>query len=329
MKNRIKKELEEKGYIRIRNVLNFQKDIKPVLNDLEAKADKLIEKYFTTKEAKRLFKLKFQDKYFALTKKSGVTFEKVFNNRPPQNLKKHENIEYFNPESIFNLIKSDKILNIVEKIIGKEIFSNPVQTFRVKKPNINSGKNFMDGLIGRTPWHQDEGTINKKARFKTDLVTVWIPFTKTNAKNGCMLAVPKSNKLGLLNHHHGSKGQVEIKNSELIHKYSKMVPLEADVGDIIILDKRLIHCSLPNVSKNIRISMDIRFHKAGQSSGREPLPSFYVRSAKEENIKVKTYQQWVALWNKAYMKSLNKGYTFKYYLPIYNHSKQDYSKKLN
>jgi len=32
---------------------------------------------------------------------------------------------------------------------------------------------------------------------------------------------------------------------------------------------------------------------------------------------------------KAYMKSLNKGYTFKYYLPIYKNSKQDYSKKLN
>ena len=80
MKNKINKELKAKGFIRIRKVLNFQKDIKPILNDLEAKADKLIEKYFTTKEAKRLFKLKFQDKYFALTKKSGVTFEKVFNN---------------------------------------------------------------------------------------------------------------------------------------------------------------------------------------------------------------------------------------------------------
>ena len=43
MKNRIIKELEEKGYIRVRNVLNFQKDIKPVLNDLEAKANKLVE----------------------------------------------------------------------------------------------------------------------------------------------------------------------------------------------------------------------------------------------------------------------------------------------
>ena len=52
----------------------------------------------------------------------------------------------------------------------------------------------MDGLIGRTPWHQDEGTMNKKGRF-TDLVTVWIPFTKTN-----MLAVPKSNKQ-VFNHH--------------------------------------------------------------------------------------------------------------------------------
>ena len=51
MKNRIKKELEEKGYIRVRNVLNFQKDIKPVLNDLEAKADKLVERYFSSNEA--------------------------------------------------------------------------------------------------------------------------------------------------------------------------------------------------------------------------------------------------------------------------------------
>ena len=98
MKNKINKELKAKGFIRIRNVLNFQKDIKPVLNDLEAKADKLIEKYFTTKEAKRLFKLKFQDQYFALTKKSGLTFEKIFNSRPPQNFKKHENVEYFIPE---------------------------------------------------------------------------------------------------------------------------------------------------------------------------------------------------------------------------------------
>ena len=54
----------------------------------------------------------------------------------------------------------------------------------------------------------------------------------------------------------------------------------------------------------------------------------YIRIRKEK-IKVKTYQQWVALWNKAYMKSLNKGYTFKYNLPVYKHSKQDYSKKLN
>ena len=69
MKNRIKKELEEKGYTRVRNVLNFQKDIKPVLNDLEAKADKLVERYFSSKEANKLFQLNFQDKFFALTKK--------------------------------------------------------------------------------------------------------------------------------------------------------------------------------------------------------------------------------------------------------------------
>ena len=65
MKNKIKKELEEKGYTRVRNVLNFQKDIKPVLNDLEAKADKLVERYFSSKEANKLFKLNFQDKFLS------------------------------------------------------------------------------------------------------------------------------------------------------------------------------------------------------------------------------------------------------------------------
>ena len=124
-------------------------------------------------------------------------------------------------------------------------------------------KNLNDGLVGRTPWHQDAGVMNKKGQKGTELVTCWIPFTKTRIENGCMLAVKESHKFGLVNHVTGSKGQVEIKGKEIIDKLST-VPLEADVGDIILLNRYLLHCSLPNKSKNFRISMDLRYNKAGQ-----------------------------------------------------------------
>ena len=61
-------------------------------------------------------------------------------------------------------------------------------------------KNLNDGLVGRTPWHQDAGVMNKKGQKGTELVTCWIPFTKTRIENGCMLAVKESHKFGLVNH---------------------------------------------------------------------------------------------------------------------------------
>ena len=87
------------------------------------------------------------------------------------------------------------------------------------------------------------------------MVTVWIPFTKTTKKNGCMITVKEINKLGLLNHISGYRGQVEIKDSKILDNY-KPVFLEANVGDIIILHKHSIHCSLPNRSNDFRISAE-------------------------------------------------------------------------
>ena len=83
-------------------------------------------------------------------------------------------------------------------------------------------------LVGRTPWHQDAGVLNKKGQAGTDLVTCWIPFTKTRIKNGCMLAVKNSHKFGLVNHDYGSKGQVEIIGKERINNL-KTVALEAEL----------------------------------------------------------------------------------------------------
>ena len=221
------------------------------------------------------------------------------------------------------MINNKKILNVVEKILGPEILSNPVQNTRIKQPEKKlQKKSIFNGLSGRTPWHQDAAVLSKKGQRLTDMVTVWIPFTKTTIKNGCMITVSKFNKLGLLNHISNSNGEVQIKNSEIIDKH-KAVALEANVGDIILLHKHSVHCSLPNKSNNFRISADLRYNKAGQPSGRDPLPSFYVRSKNKKNLKIINYKQWLGLWEKAKKKCIPRKYAFKYTIPTFKGTKKD------
>jgi hypothetical protein len=69
--------------------------------------------------------------------------------------------------------------------------------------------------------------------------------------------------------------------------------------------------------------MDLRYHKTGQSSGREPLPSFAVKSKNRKNIKITTYKQWITLWEKAKIKCIPRNYSFKYPLPTFKSSKKD------
>ena len=290
MKNNLKKKLHEQGYLIVKNILNFKKDLKPVLNDMEFVMDCLIQKYARKKNIQKILNLDFKKKYSYVSKLNIHDLDQYFNTRLPRDHVKPES-DYFATQSLWNLITNKNILDVVEKILGKEIMSNPVQNTRIKQPEKKLPKSSVhDGLSGRTPWHQDAAVLNSKGQKLTEMVTVWIPFTKTTKKNGCMITVKEINKMGLLNHVPGYRGQVELKNSKLLDKM-KHVPLEADVGDIILLHKHSIHCSLPNRSNDFRISADLRYNVAGQPSGREPLPNFYVRSKNKNNIKIQNFKQ--------------------------------------
>ena len=321
MAQNIRKEFEKNGFVRIRNVLDYKLDLEPILNDMAFIMNRLVHRFVPKKDKKRVLGLSFKKKYSHLVKLNIPELDQYFNIRLPQNV--NVDSDFFASQSIFNLIKNNKIIEKVSKILGQEISSNPCQNSRIKQPEkAISKKNLHDGLVGRTPWHQDAGVMNKKGQKGTELVTCWIPFTKTRIENGCMLAVKESHKFGLVNHDTGSKGQVEIKGKEKIDDL-KTIALEANVGDIILLSRYLIHCSLPNKSKNFRISMDLRFNKTGQHSGRDPLPSFVVKSKNRKNIKVNNYKQWIAMWEEAKNKCIPRKWTYKYPLPTFKNSKRD------
>ena len=317
--------LEKHGYLKIKNVLNFDYDLKPILNDMEFVMNELIIKFVSKKLHQKVLKYDFKKKYTYISKLEIHDLDQYFNTRLPRDHVKKDS-DYFATNSLWNLINNKKILNVVEKILGPEILSNPVQNTRIKQPEKKlQKKSIFNGLSGRTPWHQDAAVLSKKGQRLTDMVTVWIPFTRTTIKNGCMITVSKFNKLGLLNHISNSNGEVQIKNSEIIDKH-KAVALEANVGDIILLHKHSVHCSLPNKSNNFRISADLRYNKAGQPSGREPLPSFYVRSKSKKNLKIINYKQWLGLWEKAKNKCIPRKYTYKYPLPTFRSTKRNLTK---
>ena len=291
---------------------------------MEFVMNELIMKFVSKKISPKVLKYDFKKKYSYISKLKIHDLDQYFNTRLPRDHVK-EDSDYFATNSVWNLINNKKILNVVGKILGPEILSNPVQNTRIKQPEKKlQKKSIFNGLSGRTPWHQDAAVLSKKGQRLTDMVTVWIPFTKTTIKNGCMITVEKINRIGLLNHISGYRGQVELKNSELLDDMEH-VYLEANVGDIILLHKHSIHCSLPNRSNHFRISADLRYNIAGQPSGREPLPNFYVRSKDKKNLKIKNFKQWLTLWEKAKEKCIPRKYAFKYPLPTFKNNKRDLS----
>ncbi len=261
--SKLKNLLERDGFIRVKNVLNFNKDLKPILNDMEFVMDCLIEKFAPKIYRNKALNYDFRKKYTYVSKLNIYDLDQYFNTRLPRD--------------------------------------------HVKK---------------------DSDVLSTHGQKFCDMITVWIPFTKTTKNNGCMITVKEINKMGMLNHISGYRGQVEIKNSKLLDKF-KPIHLVANVGDIILLHKHSIHSSLPNKSDNFRISADLRYNRAGTPSGRKPLPNFYVRSKNKKNITTLNYKQWIALWEKAKNKCIPRKFAFKYPLPTFKHNKRDLKNLLN
>ena len=60
MTNSLQKKLHENGYLIVKNVLNFNRDLKPILNDMEFVMECLIQKYAKKREIKKILNLDFK-----------------------------------------------------------------------------------------------------------------------------------------------------------------------------------------------------------------------------------------------------------------------------
>jgi hypothetical protein len=197
--------------------------------------------------------------------------------------------------AVFNTLRSERLLDAVESIIGPEIYSNPVQHVRLKPPERLTPVNPETGQIqlGATPWHQDNGVVMPEAD-ETTILTVWFPLWDSSAENGCLQVVPRSHRDGLLVHCPGKPGGLAIPD-ELFHKdESRPIPMKR--GDVLFLTSRTCHASLPNYSNQVRWSFDLRYNPIGQPTGRSAFPGFIARSRQNPDSELRDPQAWARLW---------------------------------
>lgn len=80
------------------------------------------------------------------------------------------------PQAIADLWCNERLIDVMEQILGPEIVCHPVWNLRTKTPNNPSVT---------VPWHQDAAYLMPGSE-NTLQPTAWIPLIDANEVNGCM-----------------------------------------------------------------------------------------------------------------------------------------------
>ena len=185
-----------------------------------------------------------------------------------------ENYEKFNGKlrspGMFEIVIAPGLLDMVASVIGPEILAHPQFNLRAKLPE-------QDKFV--VPWHQDEGYLQPGAE-ETFMVNFWVPMVDATRENGTLEVLAGSHRAPLIEHEQGLGPAGNFKG---LHEHQlpagEQVLCEMGVGGVVLLQKRTIHRSVPNISDGIRWSLDLRYCDPAMPTGRDAVPGFIARSA--------------------------------------------------
>jgi phytanoyl-CoA hydroxylase len=288
--------LNNAGYVLVQDVFDPERDFGPVfddwnliLDDIAAGLadDGLIDSTYTG--------LPFPERLVEICADSGRTFAEQFDITLPQHAIAADTPLNL-PDSIFQLLTSPRLLDIVEELIGPEIAANPVQHIRMKLPRraLPPAMDFeQNGLLGRVGWHQDNGVVLPEADDSL-VLSVWFPLGEANLDNGCLRVIPGSHTGEIVAHCPDDSTGLSIPESLISASDAIPVPMEA--GSALFFHRRLVHESLANTTENeIRISADLRFQTIGAPTGRPIYPGLPLRSVADPASTVGV-EEWRRAW---------------------------------
>jgi phytanoyl-CoA hydroxylase len=185
----------------------------------------------------------------------------------------------------YHLMANPKILDVVESLIGPEIFANPVYNVRPKVPKV---------AAGIVPWHQDKSYwVGAKA---APVITVWIPLVDATFENGCLHILPRTHMRRVLGHHaetYSGTAYTEVNAKHIRPHLHEAVAVPLAAGGAIVFNDRLIHSSTANNSDHVRWSVDLRYQPVDQ----DPMPQHgigFLARSKQNPRSVATLEAWLA-----------------------------------
>jgi phytanoyl-CoA hydroxylase len=297
-------QFRDEGYLVVEGLLDPALDLDPIIAEYETVLDRLATELFAAGTIRSTYaELPFSDRLISVYAESGKVHAQYFDFSLPQSGIKADTPFWTGP-AVFNAIRNERLLDVMEALIGPEIYSNPVQHVRLKPPEHLAPKDPKTGLpqLGATPWHQDNGVINEDAD-ESDIITVWFPLTDATIENGCLAVVPRSHQPEELLPHCPASAENRtgfgLHIPEKFFHHEDAVPLPMERGTALLMHRRTVHCSLPNNSDYVRWSFDLRYNPIGHATGRSAFPGFVAHSKANPASELRDAAEWTRLWTEA------------------------------
>lgn len=185
----------------------------------------------------------------------------------------------------FELMSNPKVLDVVESLIGPEIFANPVYNVRPKVPRVAAGE---------VPWHQDK-SYWPGAR-SNPVITVWVAVVDATVENGCLRVIPRTHHEAVAGFHletYSGTAYRELDDAAVGRLKARARPVPVGAGAAIIFNDRFIHSSGANASAHIRWSVDLRYQPADQ----DPMPQYgagFLARSRAHPERVASLEDWCA-----------------------------------
>jgi phytanoyl-CoA hydroxylase len=289
-----REQLEEEGFLVVEDVLDPVRDLKPVLDEYNGVLDGIARSLQDEGVISSTYReLPFTERLIQICSESGRNFPGHFDISLPQAGVKYDTPMHHGP-AVFGALTNPRLLDLVEEIIGPEIYSNPVQHIRMKLPRRAVATGAYSGLVSKIPWHQDNGVVLPEADVAT-ILTVWMPLNEATIENGCLQVIPRSHRGEMFDHCPGTVGGVSIPDKLIPIERARPVPMRP--GSVLLMTQRTVHSSLDNVTEDqVRISLDLRYQPIGQPTGRPAFPGFVARSAAHPESVLRDPAAWAESW---------------------------------
>jgi len=146
-------------------------------------------------------------------------------------------------DDIYGLLARDeRLVKMTEEILQQTVYLYS-HKMTMKQPR--------EG--GAWEWHQDYGYWHNYGCLAPDMLSIWIALDESVKANGCLQVLPKSHRLGRLNHiREEDQTQVDPEYMQAAVERFELKYVEMQPGDALIFHCNLLHRSDANTSDKPR-----------------------------------------------------------------------------